>query len=78
MMRILGKLSKYMLIYTIKEVKIIDEGSWGHPWASLKWAKTAKMANIDFFMDKIMTRLWRNHEIMKLYAEMYGKGGHDY
>ena len=53
-----------MLIYKIKEVKIIDEGSWGHPWASLKWAKTAKMANIDFFhenqkMEKIMTRLWR-------------------
>ena len=57
-------MSKYMLIITIKEVKIIDEGSWGHPWASLKWAKTAKMANIDFFhenqkMEKIMTRLWR-------------------
>ena len=41
-----------MLIYKIKEVKIIDEGSWSHLWASPKWEKTAKMANIDFFMEK--------------------------
>ena len=56
MMRIFGKLSKYMMVYTIKEVKIIDEGSLGHPWASPKWAKTAKMANIDLIMDKSENR----------------------
>ena len=81
MMRIFGKLSKYMLIITIKEVKIIDEGSWGLPWASPKWAKTAKMANIDFFMEKSENGKDNDKalkEVMKIYAKMYGKGGHDY
>ena len=57
-------MSKYMLIYTIKEVKIFDEGSWGHPWASPKWAKTAEMANIDLFMEKSVNGKCMIREVM--------------
>ena len=53
----------------------------GHPWASPKWAKTAKMANVDLFMEKSVNGKDNDkafEKVMKIYAEMYGKGGHDY
>ena len=40
MTKLLGKSRKYMLIHTIKEIMIIGEESWGHPWGSpkrMKW-----------------------------------------
>ena len=40
MIKLLGKSRKYMLIHTIKEIMIIGEESWGHPWGSpkrMKW-----------------------------------------
>ena len=45
MTKLLGKSRKYMLIHTIKEIMIIGEESWGHPWGSpkrMKWWKGQK------------------------------------
>ena len=43
--------------------------------------KQQKMANIDFFMEKSENGKDNDkalEEIIKIYAVMYGKGGHDY
>ena len=48
-----------MLNYITKEVEIDDEGSWGLPWGSPKWAKMAKIAkmpNIYLSMRKLGNR----------------------
>ena len=53
--RLLGKPQKCMLKDTIKEIMIINEGLWGHPWGSPKRVKIvekAKMAKIHFSREK--------------------------
>ena len=42
-----------MLNCITKEVEIDDEGSWGLPWGSPKWAKGAKIAKMPDIYEKI-------------------------
>ena len=63
-------------MYMIKEVRIIDEGSWSDPWGSLmglKWQisiSIIKKSENGKGNDKAFGR------VMKIYAEIYNKGSY--